>query len=105
MGKGLRGSFDSPMTKKALSLGIMFIFLLTLAGLGVLGGAELIVRNYISAYPAKHFMLLLLVSVTLKNSLDLVQNESEKLTSMHNHWHCHILHGFQISKVNTRFEL
>jgi len=27
------------MTKKALSLGIMFIFLLTLAGLTVLGGA------------------------------------------------------------------
>jgi hypothetical protein len=39
MGKGLRGAFDSPMTRKALSLGIMFVFLGVLAGLTSLAGA------------------------------------------------------------------
>ena len=39
MAKGLRGAFETPMTKRALSLGIMFIFLLTLSALTTLAGA------------------------------------------------------------------
>jgi hypothetical protein len=97
LGKGLRGAFDSPMTKKALSLGIMFIFLLTLAGLTVLGGAgsQTLFAIVSSVGDFKELIGLGAESVMILFIFTIVYPYS--VIHLHNHWNCSFFHGFKIT--------